>query len=312
MVINKKEFASLKVPANPENSFKCRLCTVCNGWGCIGQLPGLGGVNNNKNFQLNCAGWKNLRKNNPDDLKSIESIKFTKDNVRCGPVTGAVQNIGYKNESDFYLPYFMGCKEAGIGICVGDGYPDEKLQLGFEAVNDCKTDDAAFFLKPYPLEILKKRVELVKDSAKYIGMDIDSYNILTMRNLCNLEKKDTEKLTQFKNLFPGRPFILKGVFTKDDIELVKELRPDIVYISNHGGRIETREGDTASFLYENGKELKNYCKELWVDGGIRTALDIKTAMHYGADKVIIARPFLKALFIGGQEALTAEVKKLFE
>jgi isopentenyl diphosphate isomerase/L-lactate dehydrogenase-like FMN-dependent dehydrogenase len=42
--------------------------------------------------------------------------------------------------------------------------------------------------------------------------------------------------------------------------------------------------------------LKNYCKEIWIDGGIRSKLDIQTAIFYGASQVIMARPFIHATF----------------
>lgn len=49
-----------------------------------------------------------------------------------------------------------------------------------------------------------------------------------------------------------------------DIDLVKEVHPDVVYISNHGG--------------------------------IRTKNDVKTALFYGANKVVAARSFIRGTF----------------
>ena len=86
------------------------------------------------------------------------------------------------------------------------------------------------------------------------------------------------------------------VFTDDDLALVREVRPDVVYISNHGGRVETRIGSTADFLAANASELKKYCGQIWVDGGIRTRQDVQTALYYGADQVIAARPLIRATF----------------
>lgn len=279
-----------------KGKLKCNRCFVCNGYGCKNNLPGLGGVFNNQNFQLNCSSWENLRKlaQREGYLNEIENIEVLPSQIKCGPVTGAVENIGYNSEEDFYFPYLKAAKDAGFGLCVGDGYPDIKLQFGFEAVKRLNTK-AAFFFKPYPFEKLVERVNLVKNYAEYIGIDIDSYNIVTMRNLVNLEKKTSQQLEEFRKLF-NVPLVIKGVFTEEDIQLCKELRPDVIYISNHGGRVETRIGSTGDFLAKYSKSLKNYCKEIWVDGGIRCKEDVQTALFYGADKVIAARPFIRAVF----------------
>lgn len=37
---------------------KCRFCATCDGFGCTGELPGMGGFGGNINFRLNCAAWK--------------------------------------------------------------------------------------------------------------------------------------------------------------------------------------------------------------------------------------------------------------
>ena len=286
---------------NPTNKkfngeLKCQRCEVCKGFGCIGQMPGLGGVFDSENFQLNCEGWNLLREElkKQGKLAELELLNFKKEYVRCGPVTGAVENIGYAIEKDFYFPYLKKALDCGFGLCVGDGCPDEKLMCGIDAVKKLKTK-AAFFLKPYPDVRLQERLEWVKPHAEYIGIDIDSYNIVTMRNLVNLERKTALQLENFRSKF-NVPFVLKGVFTQQDVELVKEVKPDVVYISNHGGRIETRIGSTADFLLKNGSELKKYCKELWVDGGIRSSEDVKTARYFGADKAILARPLIRATF----------------
>ena len=275
---------------------KCHRCAVCDGYGCPGMLPGLGGVFEGKNFQLNYEGWHVLFEKAEQAGKASElcSIPVTPQKLRCGRVTGAVENIGYENEADFYLPYLMNAAQAGLGLCVGDGCPDEKLKLGVAATRDVGVN-AAFFLKPYPQEKLFERIEWVRPYASHIGIDIDSYNILTMRNLVNLERKTAAQLQEFRE-HSKLPFVIKGVFTEDDIELVRQVRPDVVYISNHGGRVETRIGSTAQFLADNAEELKKYCGEIWVDGGIRTKQDVQTALYYGADQIIMARPLIRATF----------------
>ena len=283
-----------------KGELKCHRCARCNGYGCPDMLPGLGGVMGGVNFQANCADWKALA--GTVSAEELDAVQVLPSKLRCGPVTGAVENIGYANEGDFYYPYLKNAYDAGFGLCIGDGCPDEKLKFGIAAVEKIEQEagaganlDAAFFLKPYPQERLFERIEWIGKHARYIGIDIDSYNILTMRNLVNLERKTAAQLEEFRKR-SGVPFVIKGVFTDEDIELVKEVHPDVVYISNHGGRVETRKGSTADFLAAEGSKLKKYCDQLWIDGGLRTRRDIQTALYYGADQVIMARSPIRATF----------------
>ena len=99
---------------------KCHRCAVCDGYGCPGMLPGLGGVFEGKNFQLNCEGWHELfdaalARGLGDEIRAISVCP---QQLRCGPVTGAVENIGYAREADFYLPYLSNAAKAGFGLCV--------------------------------------------------------------------------------------------------------------------------------------------------------------------------------------------------
>ena len=197
---------------------KCHRCAVCDGYGCPGMLPGLGGVFEGKNFQLNCEGWHEffdaaVARGAGEEIRAID---VRPELLRCGPVTGAEENIGYAHEADFYLPYLRNAVLAGFGLCVGDGCPDEKLKLGAAAVKELNenTVKAAFFLKPYPQEKLFERVEWIRPYASHIGIDIDSYNIVTMRNLVNLERKTAAQLEEFRN-HTKLPFVIKGVFTEE-------------------------------------------------------------------------------------------------
>ncbi|WP_349675776.1 alpha-hydroxy-acid oxidizing protein [Treponema sp. UBA3813] len=297
------------------NAFKCNFCKVCNGKGCIGQLPGMGGVHQNENFILNCAAWEIVRNKNIEKIQKFLELEpeFRLPSISIAPMTGAVENIGFEREADFYDAIIQAMHKVGVGLCIGDGYPDEKLKFGIKALKKIKieTPDAStsVFIKPYSNEKILERFEWAKDCVKVTGIDIDSYNILTMRNKVQLEKKSAEQLIQIKK-HVKMPFAIKGIFTKEDIKLVKEVMPDIAYISNHGGRIDTRKGSTAEFLAKYGDELKKYCGELWIDGGIRSPKDVATAMALGADCVLVGRPFASALCHGGAEELCGKVLEL--
>lgn len=281
----------------------CHNCSVCLGNGCIEELPGMGGVNQNSNFRLNCIGWTKLN----DGLNNIKIPLLSREEIltllRYAPVTGAVENIGWEDEESFYFKMLESLYNAGVKLSIGDGCPDSKLLYGMQAIQRLQKEKdkgirAAVFLKPYPDENLFNRIAWAQPIASYIGIDIDSYNIVTMRNKVSLEKKTASQIKEIMRRI-NVPFVLKGVFTQEDIELVKEAKPDVVYISNHGGRVETRQASTAIMLKEAGPILKKYCKEIWVDGGIRTKRDIEVAHYYGASQVLMARPFIKNLCYKG-------------
>lgn len=301
--------------------FKCKFCRFCNGEACKGELPGMGGVFNNENFIANCNDWDTLFNEFSTPVqKEITNITITQDDIGLAPVTGAVENIGFNNESDFYPLYIGGGLKIGLTTCVGDGYPDEKLKLGVKAVKDfCfinktsepknkKIADVAYFLKPYPKEKLLNRCDYLYN-ATIIGCDIDAYNIITMRNKVHLSKltaADLKDLHEYTKL----PLAIKGIFTNEDIELCKEVAPDIIVISNHGGRVETRHESSARFLQKYGGILKRYCNDLWVDGGIRKKRDIQVAKYLGAKKVLIGRPFVTAICKNGASGVELLLKVL--
>lgn len=284
-----------------QGDFKCHFCSVCRGLACIGQLPGMGGVNQSRNFILNCSAW--------DTYEVDESIPVLPENLGIAPVTGASQNIGFEKESDFYINYFTAAKQAGISICVGDGAPDEKLELGRKAVEDL-CQKAYFFLKPYPDEKLLKRIDFVRENAIAVGMDIDAYNIATMRNQAKLERKSKKQIQNLRE-YAKLPFMLKGIFTEADVEMCREVRPDIIVVSNHGGRVETEEGSTADFLKKYGSQLKDSCGEIWVDGGIRKKRDVQVAKSLGAKKCLVARSWISRLVTGGPLSMEEAIRELF-
>lgn len=300
-----------------ETKYKCHFCPFCEGKGCIDQIPGMGGTNGNENFQLNVRGWGKIRSKNPtlvpDFLRRTAEERIP--GISIAPITGAVENIGMADERSYYAQIIQASHQVGLGLCIGDGFPDEKLKFGIEALRGC--GDAAgaragIFIKPYPNERIFERIEWAKDVASVVGIDIDAFNLVTMRNLVHLEKKTAAQLLEVKRQLDaaGLPFAIKGVFTAADVKTIRAVRPHVAYISNHGGRIDTRRGSTAQFLLENAAELRSYCAEIWVDGGIRTPLDVATALALGANRVLVGRPFITALLKGGVSALCQKVLEL--
>lgn len=275
----------------------------------------MGGCNDNENFILNCTDWELVRNRNRAKVSNLLEKDASEriPALSIAPMTGAVENIGFPDERSYYADIVQAVHRVGVGLCIGDGFPDDKLKFGIHALQEIQQGDedaeTAVFIKPYTNEQIFERIEWTGGCAKSIGIDIDSYNILTMRSLVRLEKKTSAQLIEIKRHIHS-PFILKGIFSEEDIDLLREVKPDVAYISNHGGRIETRRGSTAEFCEQYGARIKNFCGEVWIDGGIRTPLDVATAMALGADRILVGRPFATALCHGGADELCKKVLEL--
>lgn len=284
-------------------SYKCRLCADCDGAACAGELPGMGGVFDGKNFSLNVEGWKKILPSIPQEKLQEAAAKVVPQKIRLAPITGAEENIGWPDEESFYAPFYAFAAGLGIKLGVGDGCPDNKLLAGIAAVQALnKTAStpkkAAVFLKPYPQEKLLERAEWAMPVAEYIGVDIDSYNIVTMRNKVHLEKKTAAQLNELRRA-TKLPLVVKGVFTQESLDLIEELKPEVAYISNHGGRVETDIGSTAEFMLANIARIKKSAAAVWVDGGLRSKEDIAAALALGAEEALLGRPIISGFLESG-------------
>ena len=87
----------------------------------------------------------------------------------------------------------------------------------------------------------------------------------------------------------------------------EEAGADAIIVSNHGGRVLDQCPATAEVLEEIVKEVNGSMKIL-VDGGIRSGTDIFNAL--GANGVLVCRPFVVAVYGGGEEGVKLYIEKL--
>jgi 4-hydroxymandelate oxidase len=95
------------------------------------------------------------------------------------------------------------------------------------------------------------------------------------------------------------PVLVKGVQTGEDAGLAVEHGAAGVVVSNHGGRQLDRCLATADVLPEAVDAVEGRGAVL-VDGGIRRGVDIAIALALGADAVLVGRPALWGLAVGGE------------
>jgi isopentenyl diphosphate isomerase/L-lactate dehydrogenase-like FMN-dependent dehydrogenase len=96
------------------------------------------------------------------------------------------------------------------------------------------------------------------------------------------------------------PIVLKGIQTGADAGLAVEHGAAGLVVSNHGGRQLDGVPATVDILPEVVDAVGGRC-EVLVDGGIRRGTDVLTALALGARAVLVGRPALWGLAVGGED-----------
>jgi 4-hydroxymandelate oxidase len=97
----------------------------------------------------------------------------------------------------------------------------------------------------------------------------------------------------------GLPVIVKGIVRGDDAERAIDSGAAAIAVSNHGGR----QLDTAVAAIRALPEVVAAAAgraEVYVDGGVRRGTDIIKALALGARAVLLGRPVLWGLAVGGE------------
>ncbi|KJV01734.1 alpha-hydroxy-acid oxidizing protein [Rhodococcoides fascians] len=98
------------------------------------------------------------------------------------------------------------------------------------------------------------------------------------------------------------PIVLKGICTVGDAREAAAHGVDGIVVSNHGGRqidgARPSLDALPSIVEAVGDELT-----ILFDSGVRTGADMAKALALGADAVLLGRPFLYGLALGGQEGV---------
>ncbi len=105
------------------------------------------------------------------------------------------------------------------------------------------------------------------------------------------------------------PIVLKGVLSPLDAGLAVKHGVDAIVVSNHGGRQLDHCVGALDVLEEVVKVVRGRC-EVWLDGGVRRGTDVVKAIALGADAVLVGRPMLWALALGGGDGVEAALNEL--
>jgi isopentenyl diphosphate isomerase/L-lactate dehydrogenase-like FMN-dependent dehydrogenase len=107
----------------------------------------------------------------------------------------------------------------------------------------------------------------------------------------------------------GLPVLVKGVMTADDAVLAADHGAAGVVVSNHGGRQLDTVRAGAEALPEIAEAAGDRLDVL-VDGGIRRGTDVLKALALGARAVMVGRPVLWGLAVGGEDGVRSVLEIL--
>ncbi|MBQ7606503.1 MAG: alpha-hydroxy-acid oxidizing protein [Desulfovibrionaceae bacterium] len=291
----------------------CRVCPVCNGKACIGEVPGMGGLGTAASFHNNMSALAAVTLNMtalhgvtaPDTATSFLGIPLSFP-VIAAPIGGAQFNMSPGFSEETYIESVLGGFEAEGSIgCTGDGVPAFIIDAACASLARHK---GIPFIKPWEGKELDEKIERVLAcDPPAIGMDVDAAGLVTLRKMGRpvtpMAPATLQRVIDSVHA-KKKPFIVKGIMTPSDAEKAIEAGADAIVVSNHGGRILDHCPGTAAVLPAIAARVRRRIS-IAVDGGVRTGCDVVKMLALGADVVLIGRPVSVAAVGGEMEGVRA-------
>lgn len=292
----------------------CRVCPICNGVACSGEVPGMGGKGTGDAFKINIKALEAHKLNmrtihdakNPDTSIELFGRKMDMP-VFAAPVSGTTLNMGGKFTEEEYISWVIsGCLSGGIFPMVGDTAEDSFLITNLEQLEK-QGGNGIVVIKPWENANVIEKIKLAEKSGAFaIGMDIDACGLITLalagKPVMPKSVEEIKEIIASTNL----PFILKGIMTVDEAKLAVQAGVAAIVVSNHGGRVLDQTPGVADVLKAIAEEVNGKVTIL-ADGGVRSGADILKMLALGADAVLIGRPFVVASFGGKAEGVKSYI-----
>lgn len=296
----------------------CKACPVCNGRACGSTVPGPGAKGIGDVAIRNYEAWQKIRinmnticENRVPDTSFDFFGKSLRLPVMAGPVGAVKLHYGDKftdvQYNDILVPAAAG---AGIIAFTGDGTDPGVVKAATASIRS-NGGTGVPTIKPWDIQTLREKFALVEESRSFaVAMDVDAAGLPFLQGLTPpAGSKTVEQLREIIQA-SGKPFIIKGIMTVKGALNALEAGASAIIVSNHGGRVQDQTPSTAEVLEEIADAVAGRMMVL-VDGGIRTGVDVFKALALGADAVLLARPYVTAVYGGGEEGVRLLTDKLF-
>ena len=295
----------------------CKACNECNGRACKNQVPGPGAKGVGDTAIRNYDNWNEIRinmdtltENKPVNTSLALFDKTFQYPFFAGPVGAVQMHYGEcYNDMTYNDLLVNACAKYGIAAFTGDGMDSEIMVAATKAIRHADGCGVPT-VKPWNMDTIREKMDLINQSGAFaVAMDIDAAGLPFLRNFNPpAGSKTVEELREIIGMTKA-PFIVKGVMTVKGALKAKEAGASAIVVSNHGGRVLDQCPATAEVLSDIAAAVDGSMKIL-VDGGIRSGADVFKALALGADAAIIARPFVTAVYGGGEEGVRSYIEKI--
>lgn len=310
------DLRAVRESAKPKLKGACRVCLVCDGRACAGEVPGMGGTGTGEAFKANVRALATINLNlrtihnasSPDTTANFLKQQL-KTPIMAAPMTNSVLNAGGGlTEREMVTSIVMGSHLAGSMAWLGDPADAAMYAAGLDAMNSAGR--GAVIIKPRVDHdnVLHLFSQVEKAGAVAVGIDVDGAGLITMKlkgqPVGPKTKAQITELVQSTNL----PFIVKGIMTVDEAIICAEAGVNAIVVSNHGGRVLDHTPGTADVLHPIAKAVRGKVT-IFVDGGIRSGVDALKMLALGADGVLVGRPLIVGAYGGGADGVKFLVEK---
>ena len=295
----------------------CKNCPVCNGIACGNSMPGPGCKFPGNTAARNYSKWQEILVNMDTLCRNCEpDVSFElfgktfKAPVFAAPLGAIDMHYGPKYKDQEYNTILINAAyKYGLLAMTGDGVDPQIMK---SAVEDMKKIGGMGIptIKPWNKEFVFEKLDILNKNGIFAAaMDVDGAGLPFLKAMNpNAGSKSTEEMKEIVE-YAQMPFIIKGIMTVAGARKAVESGAAAIVVSNHGGRVQGGVPATAEVLPAIADAVRGQIK-IFVDGGIRSGVDVFRALALGADAVLIGRPVLNMIYGGGAEGFSVYMDKI--
>ena len=295
----------------------CKACPVCDGRACGYTMPGPGTKYPGRTATRNYEKWQELLVNMDTLVPNAEpDVSFTLFGrtfaapIFVAPIGGMKLHYGPKYTDQEYNAILLpAAANAGSMAFAGDNVDPAIMQDAIARMATvggmgCPT------IKPWNREAVFEKLDAANEAGVFAcAMDVDGAGLPFLKAMNpNAGSKSVAEMREFVD-YAKMPFIIKGIMTPAGARKAVEAGAAGIVVSNHGGRVQGGVPSTAEVLPAIADAVKGETV-IFVDGGIRSGVDVFRALALGADAVLIGRPVVTAIYGAGEEGYRVYMDKI--